>query len=433
MSSPGRTRWTYCQTLRAFICSWKNCGVAELSCRALIDGAVASKFSSGHFDNFEVQVASKLVNGNLSDIKPIIQVRTEQILDREIGRPREWTKFNAYTLSQTIMKHVSGRVVFGEALADNPAFMAAMERYTMKVIPYAVGLRYLNLGPLRDVLMFFIHLRQRHHLAAATRFVTDEIATRKRAQSKEAFREEQRPVDCVQWAMDQEIAEEAKRPESIAHRLLHLSAAIVDTPRVAMMNLLYDMASHGDCLDEIRAEIVECLADSGGGWTEASMANMKKLDSFIQECLRMNPGIVMLTGWRIVMADSFRFDDDLTLPKGTTLVFPTAHMFTDPDYFPNPDQFDPLRFYRMKEEARQSGSAALSKDIRFEWLTFGYGRQACPGRFYSLRLLKTILGEIIMRYDVRYAGGERPRPPSLDLEPLTVPDPTIELEFRARD
>jgi hypothetical protein len=42
----------------------------------------------------------------------------------------------------------------------------------------------------------------------------------------------------------------------------------------------------------VRAEITECLAESGGGWSESLMAKMKKFDSFIQECFRITLGIV---------------------------------------------------------------------------------------------------------------------------------------------
>ncbi|KAL3481774.1 hypothetical protein BJX99DRAFT_253299 [Aspergillus californicus] len=63
----------------------KNKGVSELSLRAVVARSSMSEFSSGPFDTFEIQVASKLVNGNLTGIKPVVQERTDQILEREIG------------------------------------------------------------------------------------------------------------------------------------------------------------------------------------------------------------------------------------------------------------------------------------------------------------------------------------------------------------
>ncbi|KAL4874477.1 cytochrome P450 [Aspergillus karnatakaensis] len=425
--------WVYVLPQK-YLAQVKNQATSELSCRDLIDEVIAAKFSAGHFDNFEVQVGSKLMNANLTGIKSMVQVRTEQILHREIGSPNEWKRFNARKLTQTMMKHVSGRVVFGEALADNPAFLRAMDQYTMQVIPSMLVLRYFYLGPLRNLVIYLIHLRQRPYLAAAARFVTEDVAERKRMEILRPAGYE-RPVDCVQWSLDDSLAEEQKSAEAIAHRLLLLSAAIIDTPTISMLNLLYDAAAHQDCLDELRAEINECLSESDGAWTESSMSKMRKLDSFMQETFRLNPGIASLTIWRLIMSDTFRFDDGLVLPKGAKLVFPTMCMMQDPEIFPNPEKFDHLRFYNMREEDRKAGVASATGrkgDIRYEWFTFGYGRQACPGRFYSIRLMKTIFGELIRRYDIRYAGPDQARRGTLDLEPVLAPDPTVELEFRLR-
>ncbi|KAL3450048.1 cytochrome P450 [Aspergillus insuetus] len=425
--------WVYVLPLK-YLPQIKNQGIAELSLRSFIDKATSAQLSSGSFDTFEVQVGSKLLNGNLIDIKPIVQTRTEQILERVIGRPRDWRRFNIRALSVQVVKHVSGRIAFGEALADNPGFLDAMERYSLNVIPYALALRYFNLGPLRYPLLYLIHLRQRQTLAIATRYVTDLIAERQRREKEHHLTDDEKPVDCIQWSMDQDMPDEQKAPEAVAHRLLHISAALIDAPSTSMMNVLVDIISYArdEVLNDLRAEMVECLAEFDGAWTEASMAKMKKLDSFFQESFRMTSGLIPMTGWRLIAADSFRFDDNLVFPRGSTIVFPTQCIQLDPNIYPDPDKFDYLRFHRMKEHT-QSTDARTGRTIpHHDWLSFGHGRQACPGRFYSIRLLKTILGEMMLRYDIRYAGGDRPRPPSIDVEPILAPDTTVELEFRVR-
>jgi hypothetical protein len=226
-----------------------------------------------------------------------VQTRTEEILEREICRSRAWRRFNIRALSVRVMKHVSGRVAFGEALADNPEFLEAMERYSMNVIPYAMALRYLYLGPLRYVFLYLIHLRQRRTLAVATRYITDLIRERKRREKKHNLTQDEKPVDCIQWSMDHDIPDEQKTPEAIAHRLLHISAALIDAPITSMMNVLTDIVSYArdEVLNDLRAEIIECLAESDGAWTEASIAKMRKLDSFFQESFRMTSGLVPST------------------------------------------------------------------------------------------------------------------------------------------
>ncbi|RDW93793.1 cytochrome P450 [Aspergillus mulundensis] len=363
-------------------------------------------------------------------IKPVIQTRTEEILTREIGAPEHWKRLNVKVVSAAIGKHVSGGVLFGEALADNPAFLRAMYSYVSKISAGSLAVRYFNVGSFRNIFMYLLHWTYRHDLATATRYITELMAERRR----QNLPEDEKPVDCIQWAMDQNLPNDQKKPEDIAHRILHVSAAGVETPITSTMNLLFDIASHSECIDELRAEIIVCLAEEGGRWTQNAMAKMLKLESFIQESFRMNPVPLELTGWRVVIADSFRFDESLVFPKGTLLTFPSKFFQNDPDVHPDADKFDHLRFYKYrKQETGLNGApASSSRDLRTEWLGFGYGRQACPGRIYSIAMLKTIIGEIILRYDVRYAGGPRPRPSSIDVNPAVWPDPSIDLEFRTR-
>jgi hypothetical protein len=45
--------------------------------------------------------------------------------------------------------------------------------------------------------------------------------------------------------------------------------------------------------------------------------------------------------------------------------------------------------------------------------------------------MKTILGEILLQYDIRLAGKQAPRV-DIDLDPMLVPVRTTDLEFRVR-
>jgi cytochrome P450 len=276
-----------------------------------------------------------------------------------------------------IMKYASGRVVFGETLCENEAFLQAMERYSTKVMYYGLILRWINLGRLRDYIMYMVHWKHRRDLAIATRYVTEHIEERKRANAN--LSEEEKPVDCIQWAMDQPLPDEQKTPEQIAHRLLHLSAGLIGTPATVLVNLLFDTVSHKEYLPELRAEITKCVSEDGR-WTESAMAKMKKFDSFIQECFRITPGIVscaccsvalyfvtihvnlssyiLVTGWRLVTSETFRFDETLELPKGTLITFPTMFMQHDSDLYPEAEKFDGYRFYRMREEAKKLETAS---------------------------------------------------------------------------
>lgn len=45
-----------------------------------------------------------------------------------------------------------------------------------------------------------------------------------------------------------------------------------------------------------------------------------------------------------------------------------------------------------------------------EFLAFGYGRQACPGRFFAAHEVKLVICHLLLKYDWRLAdGAEEPR------------------------
>ncbi|KAL4943508.1 hypothetical protein BDV06DRAFT_211001 [Aspergillus oleicola] len=377
----------------------------------------------GLLDNFVAQVASKLVNVYLSEIDPLLQSRTEHLLDRDIGAPKQWKSVNANKLSHDLVDHVSGRLVFGENLVDNTAFREPMTRYSHRLVAHGLLGRRFNIWPLSPLFARYLQWQLERDLAIVARFVGDEVSKRRQQQQQDP--NGKKPFDCIQWAMEQDIPEHQKTPEAIAQRLAFATSGMISTPPGTLLSFFFDIASQKSFVDEIRTEIAQVLKEDGKGWVETSIAKMKKLESFCQESIRTSSSLAPLTGWRLVTSDSFRFDDSLTLPKGSIITFPTRHMRMSPDTFESPDNFDGHRFMKIKEE--QGGKDDLASDGKF-----GYGRQACPGRFYAQRMMKVIIGVMISRYDIRYAGGDRERPESWDIEPFLIGDTTVDLELKVR-
>jgi len=85
------------------------------------------------------------------------------------------------------------------------------------------------------------------------------------------------------------------------------------------------------------------------------------------EVLRMYPPAPLLD--RRCSANVTFPDFDLTLEKGSNVMIPVYGMHFDPDYFPDPQKFDPERF-----------SEENKKDIKpFTYLPFGEGPRNCIG------------------------------------------------------
>ena len=86
-------------------------------------------------------------------------------------------------------------------------------------------------------------------------------------------------------------------------------------------------------------------------------------------------------------------------------------------------------------KARSTGKAADIARNQFvtsneENLTFGYGRHACPGRFFAANEIKMILTRLILDYDIKMPNGETERYPQIEIGKMCMPNPTKTLAFK---
>lgn len=134
------------------------------------------------------------------------------------------------------------------------------------------------------------------------------------------------------------------------------------------------------------------------------------------------------------LAKSVTFADGTVLPRGTCITMPSVAVSRDPTYFENPDEFDGFRFYdkrsatASKSEANRQSFAAIGPDN----LAFGFGKTACPGRFFAGTQIKVVLASIILRYDVSFPKGQTKRPDNIYKGGLIQPDPRQKIVFKRR-
>lgn len=84
--------------------------------------------------------------------------------------------------------------------------------------------------------------------------------------------------------------------------------------------------------------------------------------------------------------------DGTVLQPGTLALAPCNAIAFDPNIYPNPEQFDELRFYKLRHQNDSKANniiyfTAASKTQ----VQFGGGRHACPGRWFAAHLIKMVL------------------------------------------
>ncbi|KAI8714881.1 hypothetical protein NCS52_01209000 [Fusarium sp. LHS14.1] len=205
---------------------------------------------------------------------------------------------------------------------------------------------------------------------------------------------------------------------------LSLSLAAIHTTTDLLTQVLTRISQNPEILKPLREEMISVLREEG--WSKTSLYKMKLLDSVIKESQRMKPTEIV-SMMRLAL-DDIKLSDGTVIPKNTGVAV-SSHRMWDPSLHPNPDQWDGTRFYKMRDDpAKQNSSQLVSTSP--DYLAFGHGQNACPGRFFASNEVKIALIQIILKYDFELKEGASPQ---IYKHGFTLTgDPFLELRIRQR-
>lgn len=164
--------------------------------------------------------------------------------------------------------------------------------------------------------------------------------------------------------------------EEIAAQAFIFLLAGFETSSTTMGFALYELARNQDIQDRLRKEIVEVLVQHNNECTYEAINEMKYLEQVFSETLRKYPVLPVVE--RVSKADYDTGDPRYLIERNTHIIILTYGIHHDPEYYPDPEKFDPERF--TEEEIRKRPSCA--------WLPFGDGPRNCIGlRFGKMQAL----------------------------------------------
>ena len=183
---------------------------------------------------------------------------------------------------------------------------------------------------------------------------------------------------------------------------------------LAVTNILFNIIASDpeyNTLSLLREEFSTILAASGGTWTKSSIAQMTKADSVCRETLRLQSFGGRAIIRKVVKEGGLETEDGILLPKGSMVSICSWANQTDSEFFPDPYKYDPFRYSRPREQEVEGAGKQTFVTTGPQYLPFGHGRHACPGRFLVDFELKMILAYVVLSYDLRFPesyGGVRP-------------------------
>jgi cytochrome P450 len=154
---------------------------------------------------------------------------------------------------------------------------------------------------------------------------------------------------------------------AIADKMAIFIFASIHTTSRSCANAVMDLASRPEYMQELYEEQLKVhkKADKNGILPFEALNEMKKLDNFVRESLRLTGDIASLP--HIVLKD-YTFSNGLQVPKDHIVDIYFDDVFQDESLQgPNPKSFDPFRLVNTN-----SSASKISKN----YLIFGGGKHA---------------------------------------------------------
>jgi cytochrome P450 len=334
----------------------------------------------------------------------------------------EWTTVPALRTMMKIVCRTSNRLFVGLPLCRDPDYRQLNEQFTIDVI---LGAGLINMFPrvLKPIVGRLL-TKVPANIKRAISHVRPLIEAQLEQEKQFGKDWPDKPNNLISWLLD-EAQGSQRNIDNLAIRILAINFAAIHTTSHAFTSTLYNLVAHPEYVAPMREE-VEAVIEADG-WTKVSMGKMRKVDSFIKESQRLAAGGAVMN--RKVMKD-FTFSNGITLPAGTELAIASYSTHMDEQNYDDPSKFQGFRFAEMRDEDGE-GIKHQVVSLTPDFLTFGAGRHACPGRFFAVNELKAMLAHVLLHYDVKFPN-DGPRPQDFWFQGNPSPNRTAEVMFRKR-
>ncbi len=112
---------------------------------------------------------------------------------------------------------------------------------------------------------------------------------------------------------------------------------------------------------------------------------------------------------------------------------PTQAISMDPDIYPDPGKFDGFRFSDLRSSNSPNTARLVYAASNLDSMAFGYGRHACPGRFFAANEIKMIMVYLLTKYNFEFPKGVMGRPESFAAETQLLPNHSAKIMLKGRD
>ncbi|KAL3477320.1 cytochrome P450 [Aspergillus californicus] len=347
---------------------------------------------TGTFHNDIVWDTASAFSRKIGALIEPLSTETGIFLQEDWSDDAEWHPIPLNDSMHHLIAQLTARVFIGEELCRDRRWIQLAISYTAhrtaaikELYPYG------RLIPL--VHWFMPSCRALRESVRAARPLVEGVLKTRREQAQGG-----KPTDDALSWIDGVAGAGATRKYDATLTQLRLAYAAVHTTSDMMAKVIAAICEHEELIRPLRDEIVAVVRQHG--WSEAALAKMVLLDSVLKETQRLEP-LASFTLSRIAR-ENVVLDDGTRIPKGTQARLTTDNMWNSSIY-PDAARFDGYRFVKLRDQ--DAGASLSFASVSANHMGFGYGKHACPGRFFAGAETKIALCHILLKYDFGLVDG----------------------------
>ncbi|KAL4767273.1 cytochrome P450 [Aspergillus nidulans var. acristatus] len=382
-------------------------------------------------DHLEAHTILTDLTRQTANLLPDLGKEVVYALQSELDGCDDWTPRTVYPTILRVVALVTGRAFVGPELNRNEEWISTSSSFMTDIYRGGARLREYShfMRPLAARFLVPEIRRVWRHQATARRLLVPVMNERWRRQRSTA--EYTRPNDMIQWLMDNNARE--KKPRSFGQLAeLHLLVcfAALHTSTLAITHMIFDLAARPEYVAPLRDEAALALKQYGSWSSKPALSSLFKLDSFMKESQRLNPPSLLTYG-RQAMRDVC-LKGGVVLPKGSYLIIPAGMASLDGEYWEAPEEFRGFRFAELRMASKENRDKYQFATVSTRTMNFGYGREACPGRFFASFEIKSIMLQLLATFDLKLVDETAGRPKNRTSGAAIAPDETAQILFRKR-
>lgn len=386
---------------------------------AMLDHLIGQAITS---NPYHISVVRRHLTRNISRYYPEIVDELFTALNEILDvKDNEWMSIPAAASMREIICRTSSRVFVGLPLCRNADWIDLNSKFAVDVIKDA---NFLNIFPkvLRPFMAQFVPNTAKA-IKQGMKHLGPIISERLKCMDEYGKEWSNKPNDFLQHLMDEG---EESTTKQLTVRMLTMGFVSIHATANTFTQALYNLAANPQYVQPLREEVEAAIEKYG--WTKEGITAMHRVDSFLTESQRL--GGVLTSSIQRKAMKNLVLSDGTFIPKGTRVVVPTRAIHHDHSLYENAYEFNPFRFSNL-EDGEGENSRVQFTSVTQDYLPFGFGKHACPGRFLAASELKMMLAYIVSSYDVKLEDDSSP-PGNVYWDLNIVADPVARIMFRKR-